>query len=219
MSPAARPIADRPPQPDPLSDPGRPSVFGPLGFYEILFILAIAFLLLGPRQMSVLSSNLGRTLRDFYKATSDVRRQINAERAALEEEIRREQKPLADALDEMKQLDRTVRQEAKAAEGAWSRRNVLGQNEPTPKVRPQALPEQRASAVPEGSGGEEESVAARKVPEIRTPSGLAARGSLDDPPRSSPSESGTTADSEPRSDTTGNESADDAPIPRAGEPK
>lgn len=179
MPPIGRALP-RPPITDEFPrDPGRSDVFGPLGFYEIVFILAIAFLLLGPRQMSVLSSNLGRMLREFYKATADVRRQVNAERAALEEEIRREQKPLNEALDEVKNLDRTVRKET---EGAWSRRNVLGQNEPAPKVRPQALPEPKASGAVASTNETEESTQGPTLPQIRTPEGLTARGSLANDP-------------------------------------
>ena len=161
-------------------------MFGPLGFYELVFILGLAFLLLGPRQLSVVSSTLGRTLREFYKATADVRRQINSERAALEEEIRREQKPLQEAVDEIKKIDRTIRQETGSE---WSRRNVLGQNEPSPKVKPQALPENRSapqprsfSPAPDTASTEEgsEPASVPQAPEIRTPRGATARGSLDE---------------------------------------
>lgn len=170
-------------------------MFGPLGFPELVFILTVAFLLLGPRQMSLLSGKLGGILRDLYKATADVRRQINAERAALEEEIKRGQQPLREAADEIKGIDRRLRDEErkirKEVGSAWSRRHVLGQDDEPPaddaeqKTNGDAAAEGAAAdgTAAEATAAETKAdTTADATPEIRTPEGIAPRGSLDPGP-------------------------------------
>lgn len=127
-------------------------MFGPLGFYEIVFIMALAFLLLGPKQMSMVSRSMGRTLREFYKMSADVRRQINAERASLEEEMRQGEAPIRETIAEVK---RDMKQAERDFGAGISRRGLLGQDETEPSE----------STKP-------------KVLEVKTPEGLTARGSL-----------------------------------------
>ncbi|HYQ81459.1 MAG TPA: twin-arginine translocase TatA/TatE family subunit [Anaeromyxobacteraceae bacterium] len=53
-------------------------MFG-LGFGEILIILVLALILLGPQRLPDVAKQLGRGLRDFKKATDDLRGQFERE--------------------------------------------------------------------------------------------------------------------------------------------
>lgn len=52
-------------------------MFG-LGFGEIMIILVLALLLLGPQRLPDAAKQLGKAMRDFRKATDDVRDQFQA---------------------------------------------------------------------------------------------------------------------------------------------
>lgn len=58
-------------------------MFG-LGFGEILIILVLALVLLGPQKLPDAAKSLGKAMRDFKKATDDVRGQF--ETAMYEDE-------------------------------------------------------------------------------------------------------------------------------------
>lgn len=60
-------------------------MFGPLGLPEVLFILAVALLIFGPKRLPELGRTLGRGLSEFRKASNELKRSINTE-LALEEE-------------------------------------------------------------------------------------------------------------------------------------
>lgn len=65
-------------------------MFGSLGFAEILFILALALLVFGPKRLPEVGRTLGRTLREFRRATSDLKRSVEREIGQLEREIEEE---------------------------------------------------------------------------------------------------------------------------------
>ena len=50
-----------------------------IGFGELLLILIIAFLVFGPGKMIEISRSLGRTVRAFKKAASDLTSQVSKE--------------------------------------------------------------------------------------------------------------------------------------------
>jgi sec-independent protein translocase protein TatB len=53
-------------------------VFG-LGFFEILIILVLALILLGPQRLPDAAKQLGKSLREFKKATEDLKSQFEGE--------------------------------------------------------------------------------------------------------------------------------------------
>jgi sec-independent protein translocase protein TatB len=53
-------------------------MFG-LGFGEILIILVIALILLGPKKLPEAAKQLGKGLREFRKATDDLKSQFETE--------------------------------------------------------------------------------------------------------------------------------------------
>lgn len=61
-------------------------MFGPLGLPEFLFILVLALLIFGPRKLPQIGRTIGKGLAEFRKASSDLKRTINAE--MIEEELR-----------------------------------------------------------------------------------------------------------------------------------
>jgi len=54
-------------------------MFGPIGMQEMLFILAAALLIFGPRKLPELGRTLGRGMAEFRRATSDLKRSIDVE--------------------------------------------------------------------------------------------------------------------------------------------
>ena len=61
-------------------------MFGPLGLPEVLFILALALLIFGPRKLPEIGRTIGRGMAEFRKATTDLKRSLNVE--MIEEEMR-----------------------------------------------------------------------------------------------------------------------------------
>lgn len=54
-------------------------MFGPIGMQEMLFIMAAALLIFGPRKLPELGRTLGRGMAEFRRATSDLKRSIDIE--------------------------------------------------------------------------------------------------------------------------------------------
>ncbi len=62
-------------------------MFG-IGAPELLVILVVALVVLGPKRLPELARGLGRTLGEFRRATSGVRDELDTARIMLEEEVR-----------------------------------------------------------------------------------------------------------------------------------
>lgn len=61
-------------------------MFGSIGWPEILTILVLALLVFGPRRLPELGRTLGRALSEFRRASSDLKRTLNAELALEDDE-------------------------------------------------------------------------------------------------------------------------------------
>lgn len=59
-------------------------MFGSLGWPEIVFILILALLVFGPKRLPEVGRTLGRGLREFRRATSELKRTVNTEISTLE---------------------------------------------------------------------------------------------------------------------------------------
>ena len=52
-------------------------MFG-LGPQELIFILFIALLIFGPKKLPELGRSLGKAIREFKRATSEIEREVNS---------------------------------------------------------------------------------------------------------------------------------------------
>jgi sec-independent protein translocase protein TatA len=50
-----------------------------LGFGEILIILVLALVIFGPRRLPEMGRTIGRSLREFRRATSDLRAELESD--------------------------------------------------------------------------------------------------------------------------------------------
>lgn len=95
------------------------AMFGSLGFPELIFIFLLALLIFGPKKLPELGRTLGKAMAEFRKATTDLKRTINAE--LIEQELREAdpRKIVRDSLREAKtSLENAVRlDEERAAAG------------------------------------------------------------------------------------------------------
>ena len=62
-------------------------MFGSLGFPEILFILALALIVFGPRRLPEVGRTIGRALGEFRRATGDLKRTFDQETNAFEKGV------------------------------------------------------------------------------------------------------------------------------------
>lgn len=60
---------------------------------ELLVILAVALIVLGPKRLPEVARGLGKALNEFRQATSGITDEIQSARAMLEEEERRLRQP------------------------------------------------------------------------------------------------------------------------------
>ena len=72
-------------------------MFG-MGMPEIIVILIIALLVIGPKKLPELAKSLGRAIGEFKRATHDIRDAMN-----VDETVNEFKKPLTDISDNVKQ--------------------------------------------------------------------------------------------------------------------
>ena len=95
-------------------------MFG-IGPTELLVILVVALLVLGPKRLPEIARALGRGLAEFRRATADVTTELENARILLEEEARgasRKQAPKQELKKEPKPGDKTYSRSAPAAAAA-----------------------------------------------------------------------------------------------------
>ncbi len=64
-----------------------------VGMPELIVILAVALIVLGPKRLPEVARGLGKALAEFRKATSGITQELDNARAMLEEEARRGAEP------------------------------------------------------------------------------------------------------------------------------
>lgn len=171
-------------------------MFGPLGFNEIIFILVLGFLLLGPRQLAIFSRTFGEMLGRFYRATADARRLFEEERRKLEADMSEVTAPMRQAKDSLRSLRGELQKDVAEVESEvkreksyferrqtelrqdWSRRKFLGDLDDEP-----------------ADSGSVAGAETQAVPEIRSPQGQMARGGLTDVSADAPAAEPASAES------------------------
>ena len=62
-------------------------MFG-IGVPELLVILVVALIVLGPKRLPEVAKSLGKAFAEFRRATSDLSEELHEARASLEEDVR-----------------------------------------------------------------------------------------------------------------------------------
>jgi len=74
-------------------------MFG-IGFPELLVILVVALIVLGPKRLPEVARTLGKGLAEFRRATSDITEELRGAQQMLEEEARLATRPLNQPLNQ-----------------------------------------------------------------------------------------------------------------------
>src|SRR2546430_3991441 len=94
-----------------------------MGMSEIVVILVVALVFLGPKKLPELASGLGKMIRELRKATSDIKNEIE-----LDETIRKPVEELREAMtlhpEELKRRDRVKAERAREAREAKERADM-----------------------------------------------------------------------------------------------
>jgi Tat protein translocase TatB subunit len=51
---------------------------GPIGFQEVVVILLLALIFLGPKKLPDIASGIGKAIREVRKATADIKRSASS---------------------------------------------------------------------------------------------------------------------------------------------
>ena len=62
-------------------------MFGSVSFNEILVILVLALLIFGPKRLPQIGRTIGRALGEFRRASSELKRTVEAEMATIDETV------------------------------------------------------------------------------------------------------------------------------------
>ena len=107
---------------------------GQLGIQELILIFVVALLVFGPKKLPELGKSLGKGLREFRRATNDLK-------ATWEDQVRDTEAELADTKRDLRNLNRDIHRDLK-------------EDPPTP-------PRPAGAAEPPATGGSDGSPAAR----------------------------------------------------------
>ena len=67
-------------------------MFG-IGMPELILILAVALIVLGPKKLPEIARSLGRGLAEFRRATDEMKREVNSLEGDLEDSVREDTGP------------------------------------------------------------------------------------------------------------------------------
>ncbi len=79
-----------------------------IGFQELIIVLVVALIVLGPDKMPYYARKLGEALKQFRKYSSEATKDI---REGIVEPLQEAQKPLKEALEPVTDLQKTVKNE------------------------------------------------------------------------------------------------------------
>ena len=126
-----------------------------IGVTELLLVLIVALLVLGPDKLPRYARKLGQALAEIRKASDDVTREI---RENVVEPLEEAQRPLREAVEPVEELDRTVRENIRDVKNSFEQ---IGKDSP----RKTSAPESAANVSPDAAA-----TAANAAPETVTAS-------------------------------------------------
>lgn len=114
-----------------------------IGFTELLVILAVALIVLGPDKLPVYMKKLGEALREFRKVSSELTEDLKENVIAPLDEA---QKPLREALEPLESMDKELKASVKDLEDS-----IKGIGKTKPAEAPKSAPEADAAPTAEPS--------------------------------------------------------------------
>jgi Tat protein translocase TatB subunit len=103
---------------------------GSLGMQEILLILIVALLVIGPQKLPDLAKALGRAFAEFKRATEDLKKDLNVESMLKVDEIKRTAEDFKKNLD----IENLLKDEAKKVTSALDLEHPQETPDPPKKV-------------------------------------------------------------------------------------
>jgi Tat protein translocase TatB subunit len=91
-------------------------MFG-IGLPELLVILVVALIVLGPKRLPEVARTLGKGLAEFRRATSDITDELRGAQHMLEEEARAATRPMTQAKSAVKAKPPAEKAEGEPGEG------------------------------------------------------------------------------------------------------
>ncbi|MBQ9407289.1 MAG: twin-arginine translocase subunit TatB [Desulfovibrio sp.] len=143
-------------------------MFG-IGSTELLVILVVALIVLGPKSLAKVTRTLGKVMGEFRRVSTDFQRTLNAE--AAEDERRERREATAKAAREAKEA-REARERTESSVDAARADNSSGPTAEAAHVVP------HASAAAPGTDGSESTTAQSSAPPITPPSGSPLEAAL-----------------------------------------
>lgn len=158
-------------------------MFGSLGLPEIILILVIALLVFGPKRLPEVGRTIGRGLAEFRRASTDLKRSVNAE-LSLEEEDERSSSSRRPSHD-LPGVGRTSREASSspdqpAEDTPGARASAAADAGDYPPTAPPGTAPRGADPVPPAPEEERPAGAGGDDPEAAEPAGTAAGGSDSD---------------------------------------
>jgi sec-independent protein translocase protein TatA len=109
---------------------------GQLGFSEMLVIFVVALLVFGPKKLPELGKSLGKGIREFRKATDELK-------SSWDEQVRDIQAPLNDVKKDLNEMGQDLKSDLHKAIESESSATI-----PNPTHEPASAPHASESTVP-----------------------------------------------------------------------
>ncbi len=93
-------------------------MFGSIGIPELIVIFIIALLVFGPKKLPEVGKSVGRAIREFKKASDELRTRVEEEISASEikSEINEVKSDLTEFKDDLNQLQENLKKDLKTDE-------------------------------------------------------------------------------------------------------
>lgn len=89
-------------------------MFG-IGMPELILILAVALIVLGPKKLPEIARSLGRGLAEFRRTTDEVKREINSVEQDLEDSVGQDAEPTSSPAETLRDGSSSADDPAKKA--------------------------------------------------------------------------------------------------------